>query len=29
MPHPTLLPPIRMTRQEFDAWAPSQKIRTN
>jgi Uma2 family endonuclease len=26
MPHPTLLPPIRMTRQEFDAWAPNQEI---
>ncbi|WP_191059103.1 Uma2 family endonuclease [Geminicoccus harenae] len=26
MSHPTLLPPIRMTRQEFDAWAPNQAI---
>lgn len=26
MPHPTLLPPIRMTRQEFDAWAPNHEI---
>ena len=26
MPHPSLLPPIRMTRAEFDAWAPYQEI---
>ena len=26
MGHPTLLPPIRMTRAEFDAWAPNQDI---
>ena len=26
MGHPTLLPPIRMTRAEFDAWAPNHEI---